>query len=80
MSEQRNTPELAEARLVAKQARLQEGKRAVKDYEAEIRRVDEKTARLRALRLAKEAASEPEKAKAPVRKKASGTRKARTAS
>jgi hypothetical protein len=39
-----------------KEERAREGAKAMRDYEAESRAVHEKTARLKALRLAKEAA------------------------
>jgi uncharacterized protein YhaN len=48
-----------------KEERAREGAKAMRDYEAERRAVREKTARLRSLRLAKEAAeakAEPRKA------------------
>jgi hypothetical protein len=48
-----------------KEERAREGAKAMRDYEAEGRAVREKTARLRLLRLAKEAAeakAEPKKA------------------
>ena len=48
-----------------KEERAREGAKAMRDYEAEGRAVHEKTARLKALRLAKEAAekeAEPKKA------------------
>jgi hypothetical protein len=48
-----------------KEERAREGAKAMRDYEAESRAVREKTARLRSLRLAKEAAEqqvEPKKA------------------
>jgi len=47
-----------------KEERAREGAKAMRDYEAEGRAVHEKTARLKALRLAKEAAekeAEPKK-------------------
>jgi hypothetical protein len=53
-----------------------DAKKAMADYEAQAIAVREKTARLRALRLAREAemaALEPQKRKPPVRKIASGT-------
>jgi hypothetical protein len=48
--------EAAEAKSAAKFLREQEARRAMSEYEADARRVDQNTARLRALRLAKEAA------------------------
>ena len=50
-----STRETAEARFAAKLMRNQEARRAMTEYEADARRTDEKTARLKALRLAKEA-------------------------
>jgi hypothetical protein len=49
----------AEARFQATQKRQQEGHEAMGLYEAEGRAIREKTERLRALRLAKEAAAHP---------------------
>jgi hypothetical protein len=46
----------AEARLKKKELQAQEGANAVADYEAADRAVEKKTARLKALRLAKEEA------------------------
>jgi hypothetical protein len=51
----RNTAR-AEA-LFKKQERLKDGERAMAQYEAERRAMHEKTARLRALRLARDAAA-----------------------
>jgi hypothetical protein len=51
----RNTAR-AEA-LFKKQERLKDGERAMAQYEAERRAMQEKTARLRALRLARDAAA-----------------------
>src|ERR1700681_4769237 len=42
-----------------KEERAREGAKAMRDYEAESRAVREKTARLKALRLAKEATEKP---------------------
>ena len=56
MSAGRSARDTAEAKFAAKFLRHQEARRAMSDYEADNRRVAEKTARLRALRLAKEAA------------------------
>ena len=52
----------AEAR---KKAQALEGAQAMADYQAERRAVEEKTARLKALRLAKEAADAAAAAKQP---------------
>jgi hypothetical protein len=66
-----------EAKLAAKQFKAQEARRAFNEYEATARAVDANTARLKALRLAKEAADAaapaaqaPARAK-PVRRKPS---------
>ena len=48
----------AEAKFAATQMRTQEANRAAHDHETEAHRIDEKTARLKALRNAKEAAAE----------------------
>jgi len=55
MSE-KSARDVAEAKFAAKLLRGQEARRAVSEYEADARRVDQNTARLKALRLAKEAA------------------------
>jgi hypothetical protein len=57
MSESKSARETAEARFTAKLIRNQEALRAMSEYEADARRIDENTARLKALRLAKEAAA-----------------------
>ena len=49
-----------------KEERVKDGKKAMADYEIESRAVSAKTARLRALRLAKEAADKVEAAARPV--------------
>ena len=51
--------ERAEALLKKKQERLREGQLAMAEYQADGRAVLEKTARLRALRLARDAAPYP---------------------
>ena len=57
MSERRNNAELrAEANSHKKQQQLQDGEKARAEYRSAARALDENTARLRALRLAKEAA------------------------
>lgn len=63
MTEKQSTREVAEARFAAKMLRNQEARRAFSDYEADARRIDQNTARLRALRLAKEAADGAAKVK-----------------
>ena len=50
-----------------KEERAREGAKAMRDYEAESRAVHEKTARLKALRLAKEAADQAAPAKKATR-------------
>ena len=50
-----------------KEERAREGAKAMKDYEAEGRAVLEKTARLKSLRLAKEAAEKKAEPKKPSR-------------
>ena len=49
----------AEALFKKKQERLREGEQAMAEYQADRRAVGEKTARLRALRLARDAAESP---------------------
>ena len=65
--------ERAEAQFKKKEAQAREGAKARADYEAQQRAVSEKTARLKALRLAKEA-SEPEVKKKPLAARKSKTR------
>jgi hypothetical protein len=75
MSSHRSSRETAEAKFAAKLLRHQEARRAMTEYEADNRRTAEKTARLRALRLAKEAAETevksamPAAARSPARRK-----------
>ena len=78
MSLQKSSREDAEVKFAAKQKKAQEANRAMSDYEANVRRVDENTARLRALRLAKEAAeaAEPKPAKPAARRKTATAAKA----
>jgi hypothetical protein len=54
-----------------KEERAREGAKAMRDYEAENRAVHEKTARLKALRLAKEAAEKVAELKEPKETKKS---------
>ena len=56
MSNFEATRHRAEARFKKKELQAQEGAKAVADYEAADRAVEKKTARLKALRLAKEEA------------------------
>lgn len=77
MSSHRSSRDTAEAKFAAKLLRNQEARRAMTEYEADNRRTDEKTARLRALRLAKEAAateaqSVPADAQSPAHRKRPG--------
>lgn len=53
--------ESEQAKLTAKELRARDAVQAMKDYREEQLAVREKTARLRALRLAKEAAAKPER-------------------
>ena len=62
-----------------KEERVKDGKKGAADYEAASRAVAAKTARLRALRLAKEAADKAEEAANPV-KPATKKRAARSTS
>jgi hypothetical protein len=61
--------DLAESSFKKKERQLKEGEKAYADYLAEQRRVQENTARLRALRLAREEAeaSKPTQREAPRR-------------
>lgn len=61
----------AEAHFEKKQKTAREGRQAMAEYQAAAKALDEKTARLRALRLAKEKAEE----QAPARKPAPRKRK-----
>jgi len=66
----------AEAQFHQTIKKAHEAKQAVSQYEAAARAVDEKTTRLRALRLAKEAAQAKEAAeKKPTLKKKAGSKK-----
>ena len=65
----------ADALFNKKEQREREGQKAMADYEADQRAVREKTAKLRALRLARDAAAEqvpvpPAKPASPAKKKA----------
>ncbi len=63
--DQQNSRERAEARFERLQRQKREGEAAARDYEANGKAVDDKTARLKALRLAKEAADREAAANAP---------------
>ncbi len=52
-----------------KEERAQDGRKAMIEYEAQARAIREKTARLKALRLAKEAQAQNEEAPAKPRKR-----------
>jgi len=68
--------ERAEALFKKKQDRLRDGEQAMAEYQAERRAIIEKTARLRALRLARDAAPpRPEKGAAPTRALPTKTKK-----
>lgn len=80
MTTNSRTPESAEARMKKKQLQLIDGEKAMREYEAGLQAMREKTERLRALRLARdeaEAKRAREAPPAPLKKKprkASGTR------
>lgn len=66
-----NTPtrrDEAEARFARAQKAAEDGKQAMREHEAEAARVNANTARLRALRLAKEAADRENPPPKPERK------------
>jgi hypothetical protein len=65
----------AEAQFHQTLKKAHEAKQAVSQYEAAARAVDEKTAKLRALRLAKEAAEAKAAAEKPEIKKKAGSKK-----
>jgi hypothetical protein len=70
MANSKGNQEKAEAQFHKTLKKTHDAKQAVSQYEADARAVAEKTARLRALRLAKEAADAKEAAeKRPVGKK-----------
>jgi hypothetical protein len=62
---QPNVREEAEARFKKKEQQAHEGAKAMADYEAAALATREKTARLRSLRLAHQAAVQKRKSKAP---------------
>ena len=73
MMRQSNARDEAEARFKKKAEQAREGAKAMAEYEAAALAVREKTARLRALRLARDAASSERNLKlksAPRRKRA----------
>jgi hypothetical protein len=78
MSANRSARDTAEAKFAAKFLRDQEARRAMSEYEADNRRVAENTARLRELRLAKEAAESGAAAAMASATKRSPTRRKRS--
>jgi hypothetical protein len=66
MATDSRTPESAEVRMKKKALRLVDGQKAMVEYEAGLRAMQEKTARLRALRLARDEAEARQAAEAPV--------------
>jgi histidinol dehydrogenase len=66
LANSKDTPKRAEASF-KKEERAREGAQAMLEYEAEGRAVREKTARLRALRLAAEAGKKDARVKAAVK-------------
>ena len=77
MANSKEDQEKAEVRFHKTLKKAQEAKQAMSQYEADARAVSEKTAKLRALRLAKEAADAKEAAeKKPKIKKRSVSKKA----
>jgi hypothetical protein len=73
-SDTQSSRERAEARFDRLQRQKREGEAASRDYEAQAKAVDDKTARLKALRMAKEEAEREAAANAPP-KPAKATRK-----
>jgi hypothetical protein len=78
MANPKTPTELAEERFARKRKQQEEGRSAMAAYLAEARATDQKTARLKALRLAKEAAdaaaatsARGERAKPATRRKSS---------
>ena len=69
----------AESRFARTQKRAEDASQAMKDAQAEGRRVEDNTARLKALRLAKEAADRAEAAANPPAAKAKRKPKAKVA-
>ena len=76
MANPKEEQERAEARFHKTIKKAHEAKQAMFQYEADARAVAEKTAKLRALRLAKEAAEAREAAEKPVAKKKKAAPKA----
>lgn len=69
MANSKGDQEKAEAQFHKMLKKTHEAKQAMSQYEADARAVVEKTARLRALRLAKEAADAKEAAEKPPKAK-----------
>ena len=80
MANSRENKLRAEAQFHKTLKKAQEAKQAMSQYEADARAVNEKTAKLRALRLAKEAAETKEAAekKTKIKKRAVSTKAAGT--
>jgi histidinol dehydrogenase len=74
LANSKDTPKRAEASF-KKEERAREGAQAMLEYEAEGRAVREKTARLRALRLAAEAGKKDARVKAAVKQAKDSVRK-----
>lgn len=67
MATDSRTPANTEARLKKKALQLVEGQKATADYEAGLRAMREKTARLRALRLARDAEESKQASENPAK-------------
>jgi hypothetical protein len=85
MAHPKTPTELAEERFARKRKQQEEGRSAMASYLADARATDQKTARLRALRLAKEAAdaaaassARAERAKPANRRKSSSQSSSRS--
>jgi hypothetical protein len=78
MASPKDNQEKAEAQFHKTLKRTHEAKQATSQYEADARAVIEKTAKLRALRLAKEAADATEAAEKAAEKKAKSKKKSVT--
>jgi hypothetical protein len=73
-----NMMEKAQSRSLAKQKKTAEGNKAAAEYLAEVKARNLKTARLRALRLAKEAADRAAEALKPAEPKKRASRAAKS--
>lgn len=79
MATETRTPQSAEARLKKKALQLVDGQKAMAEYEAGLRAMQEKTARLRALRLARDEAEAKRASEAPAQPVKKKAKKAATA-